>query len=373
MKFNSHVIFLIAIVGIITAGVVGATILNNGSMKQVDFDGIKVNVPADAEFIKTQDGYADAKYGITIKTFQNNESMVNYLKGVNGVNVVALKNQPPQSLAFIQGDNTNVLVTNGGQGISIGAKDQALVTDMSNSVVFSNHQKSVKPKVAVPGIAPPPHLVMDNDFNLIVGILAQVNTLEFNVVSFQNIIAPSINEYNLHIDNGTINQYTANEFVPATSSNGSVINNNPQNNTSLLDNPQANNLVNSLSSDNSNGASGGDSASSGAAPVISSDSSSSGSTPASSGSSSSGSAPSVSSGSSSGNGASSNDNSQYQKLTKEDIQKFAMSKHPGKTIELKDITDKGSYYIVLIKNSKGNVDKYEYDAYTGDEIKKITK
>ena len=48
MKINSQIIFLIAIVGIIAAGVVGATLLNNGSMKQVDFDGIKVNVPSDS-------------------------------------------------------------------------------------------------------------------------------------------------------------------------------------------------------------------------------------------------------------------------------------------------------------------------------------
>ena len=51
MKINSHIIFLIAIVGIITAGVVGATLLNNGSMKQTDFDGIKVNVPSDSNLM----------------------------------------------------------------------------------------------------------------------------------------------------------------------------------------------------------------------------------------------------------------------------------------------------------------------------------
>ena len=51
MKLNTQIIFLIAIIGIITAGVVGASVLNNGSMKQVEFDGIKLNVPSDAEFI----------------------------------------------------------------------------------------------------------------------------------------------------------------------------------------------------------------------------------------------------------------------------------------------------------------------------------
>ena len=175
MKINSQIIFLIAIVGIIAAGVVGATLLNNGSMKQVDFDGIKVNVPSDSNFVKTADGYADSKYGITIHTFKNNDSMVNFLKGVTGASVISLKNQPPQSVAFVQGDNTNILLTNGAEGISIGAKDQGLVTDMSNSVVFSNHQKSVKPKVAVPGIAPPPHLEFNFDFDKINALVLQVN------------------------------------------------------------------------------------------------------------------------------------------------------------------------------------------------------
>ena len=89
MKLNSHVIFLIAIVGIITAGVVGATLLNNGSMKQVDFDGIKVSVPADSNFVKTADGYADSKYGIAINTFKNNDSVVNYLKSKSGASVIS--------------------------------------------------------------------------------------------------------------------------------------------------------------------------------------------------------------------------------------------------------------------------------------------
>ena len=367
MKFNSHVIFLIAIVGIITAGVVGATILNNGSMKQVDFDGIKVNVPADADFIKTQDGYADAKYGITIKTFQNNQSMVNYLKGINGVTVVALKNQPPQSLAYVQGDNTNILVTNGGQGISIGAKDQGLVTDMSNSVVFSNHQKSVKPKVAVPGIAPPPHMELDVDYYLIMGILAQVNTLEFNVVSFQTNITPMIEEYNVHIDNGTINQYTANEFMPATSQDVAVISDNQQQNTSLLDNPQASDVVSSLSSDSSNNAAGGDSASSDSAPVISSD----GAAPASSGSApaSSGSAPSISSdsGSNGGSAPSGDTGGQTQKLTKEQL-KTEIEKGLPSGCSVSKIEDEDGYYIVSIKDTHGKIKKYTYD-YEGNLVK----
>ena len=335
MKFNSHVIFLIAIVGIITAGVVGATLLNNAYMKQVDFDGIKVNVPADTDFIKTQDGYADTKYGITIKTFQNNQSMVNYLKGITGVKVVALKNQPPQSLAFVQGDNTNILVTNGGQGISIGAKDQGLVTDMSNSVVFSNHQKSVKPKVTVPVIATPPHMEMDADYNLIMGILAKVNTLELNVTNFQANITPMIEEYNVNVDNGTINQYAANEFMPSTSQDGAIMGDNQQS-TSLFDNPQANDVVSSLSSDSSNGAAGGNSASSGSAPV------------------SSVSAPSGDAG------------GQTQNLTKEQL-KTEIEKELPSGYSVSNIEDEDGYYIVSIKDTYGKINKYKYD-YEGNLV-----
>ena len=193
MKLNSHVIFLIAIVGIIA----GATMLNNGAMKQTDFDGIKVSVPADSNFVKTADGYADSKYGITIHTFKNNDSMVNYLKGKSGVSVISLKNQPPQSVAFVQGDDTNVLVTNGGEAIAIGAKDQGLVSDMANTVVFSNHQKSAKPNPVIPVISPPPHLEFHRDFYLIVPILAKINTKEFNTAIFETNINNTINDYNI--------------------------------------------------------------------------------------------------------------------------------------------------------------------------------
>lgn len=196
MKLNSHIIFLIVIVGIITAGVVGATLLSNGPMKQVDFDGIKVNVPSDANFVKTNDGYADSKYGIAIHPFKDNASASNYLKGVTGASVIALKNQPPQSVAFVQGDNTNVLITNGKEAVALGAKDQNLVTDMANSVVFSNHQKSVKPKPVVPGIAPPPHLEINNDFYLILAFMKQVNNPEFNLNFVQANLTQVVNDYN---------------------------------------------------------------------------------------------------------------------------------------------------------------------------------
>lgn len=364
MKLNSHIIFLIAIVGIITVGVVAGTILTNGSMKQVDFDGIKVKVPSSSEFVKTADGYADAKYGITVHTFKNNDSLVNYMKGITGAQVIALKNQPPQSLAFTQGDDTNVVVTNGGEAICIGAKDKPLVTDMSNSVIFSNHQKSVKPKVAVPGVVEPPHLDIDVDFNFIKLYLAQINTAEFNVALFENNINPVINDYNTNIDNGTLNVYTAPEFGKENvTSDSAVVNNNQQQNTSLLDNPQANNVVSKLSSDNSGNAAGGDAAqssSSGGAPVISTDGPSSSSAPSSSGSS-----PSPSS-----NGG--NTSNQLQKLSVDDIQKFAKAKFPGKTIDKKDIKDKGDYYTVIVKDNSGSSQKVKFDAHDGKYLGKVS-
>ena len=354
MKFNSHVIFLIAIVGIITAGVVGATVLGNGTMKQVDFDGIKVNVPSDADFVKTPDGYADSKYGITINTFQNNASIVSYLKGITGANVIALKNQPPQSVAFVQGDDTHVVITNGAQGISIGAKDQSLVTDMSNSVVFSNHQKSVKPKAPLPLITPPPHMELDVDFNLIIGILTLVNTNEFNVIIFENNITPMINDYNINVDNGTIDEYTADEFAPLPSDNS-------QNNASLLDNPQVNSSLGPLSPDNSGGSAGGNANTSDSGNPSGGDS---GAVPSLSPDSESSSGPDVSSGNTP---SSSDDNDQPEKLTKDEIKKYAELKYPGKIIDVNDIEDKGDYYLVLIKESSG-VKKVKFDAYTGEKI-----
>lgn len=355
MKLNSHIVFLIAIVGIITAGVVGATLLSNGTMKQVDFDGIKVSVPSDADFVKTGDGYADTKYGISIHTFKNNESMVNYLKGMAGAKVISLKNQPPESVAFILGDDTNVLISNGGEGISIGAKDQALLADMSNSVVFSNHQKSVKPHPSIPGIAPP-HLEISNDFNLIMVLMAQVNTVEFNPTIFEANITAFIDEYNTVADQGDIGEYTSSQVEITTSDNNTVDNNQ---NTSLLDNPQVSDVVSSISSDS--GAAGGEvqnSSNGGVVPSISSDSS-----PTSNPSSSS---PSVSS-SSGHSGSASSGSSEPQKLTKQELKELLTPTLPaGHTI--KKIKDEGDYYLVSIADSSGNIQKLKYDPYTGQQI-----
>jgi len=351
MKINSQIIFLIAIVGIIAAGVVGATLLNNGSMKQVDFDGIKVNVPSDSNFVKTADGYADSKYGITIHTFKNNDSMVNFLKGVTGASVISLKNQPPQSVAFVQGDNTNILLTNGAEGISIGAKDQGLVTDMSNSVVFSNHQKSVKPKVAVPGIAPPPHLEFNYDFDKINALVLQVNNEIFNMAILQQNINTTINDYNAAVESGNIESYTAPNHAQNSNPESAVANNSQQN-TSLLENPQTSSVVQSLGS-NSGNAAGGDSnnANPSTSPSVSSDNPSSSS-------------------SSGGDVSSSGNSNQQQKITLSDFKTaLKQSFHNGEKIV--DINESGDYYIVKIKYSDGKTQKLQYDAFTGQFIRKL--
>jgi hypothetical protein len=352
MKLNSHVVFLIVIVGIITAGVVGASIMNNGSMKQVDFDGVKVSVPSNAEFIKTGDGYADSKYGITIHVFKNNASMVNYLKGINGASIVALKNQPPQSVAYVYGDDTNVLITNSVEGISIGAKDQALVADMANSVVFSNHQKSAKPHVSIPGVAPP-HLEFNTDFNAMAVILAQVNTAVFNAELYQSNVSMTINDYNSYSDQGALDQYTANEYVSNVTSDSAVVSdaNNNQPQSSLMDNPAVSTIVESVSSGDDGAA--GDAAGSGGA--VSSGPSDSGSV----------SAPS-SSGTDSGSEPSSSDGGP-EKITKEQL-RTELEKELPDGYSIKKIKDEGDYYLVSIEDSSGHVEKIKYDAYTGQQL-----
>lgn len=368
MKLNSHVIFLIAIVGIITAGVVGATILNNGSMKQVDFDGIKVSVPADSNFVKTADGYADSKYGITIHTFKNNDSMVNYLKGKSGASVISLKNQPPQSVAFTQGDDTNVLITNGVEAMAIGAKDQGLVSDMANTVVFSNHQKSAKPAPVFPAIVPPPHLEFHHDFYLIQALMAQINSKEFNTQIFEANINNTITDYNIAADNNTLNQYTANEFAQNMPSDNGAINNSQQN-TSLLNNNEVSNVVNSISSDNpSNGNSAGGSsgAAAGSSNGGNAPAASANSNPSSSASSSSGSsAPSSSSSAPSSGSSGSSGDVQKQKITSSDAKNVALAKYPGAKVT--DVDEKGSYFLVSLKDSSGT-HKVKVDAYSGQVI-----
>ncbi len=357
MKLNTQIIFLIAIIGIITAGVVGASVLNNGSMKQVEFDGIKLNVPSDAEFINTGNGFVDSKYGISIHTFKDNSSSINYLNGVKGASVVSLQNQPPQSVAFKQGEDTNIFLTNGAEGISIGAKDQNLVTKMSNSVVFSNHQKSVKPSIPVPGIAPP-HLSLENDYNLILAFIGKINNKEvFNIDAYELNVNQSIQEYNNLADNGI----NPNEINDQQSVGDSNVSGNPGS-SSLMDNSQVSDVVNSIGGgDNSQpvASSGGDSnldSSSVAEPS---------SSPASSDSVSS-SSPAASSGSSSSSSGGDQSNTP-EKLSKQDVKSLVRESLPS-GYSIKSISDKGSYYLVVIKDSSGSTEDLKIDAYTGQQI-----
>ena len=196
MKIDTHVLFLIVIVGIISAGLVGANVLSSDqSMKQEVFDGIKISVPSDSDFVKTADGvYKDSKYGITIHTFKNNESMINYLKNTKNSKVVPVENQPPQSVAFKKGDTINILVTNGQEGVSVSSKDGGLTTKIANNVVFSDNHKSQKP-VPVLSVAPPV-MEEEKDFNLIMLLIADVNTNIFNLNVFQKNVGIVIDNFN---------------------------------------------------------------------------------------------------------------------------------------------------------------------------------
>jgi hypothetical protein len=323
-------------------------------MKQVDFDGTKVSVPSDSNFVKTGDGYADSKYGITIHLFKNNDSVVNFLKSKSGASVVSLKNQPPQSVAFTQGDDTNVLLTNGADSIDIAAKDQGLVSDMANTVVFPNHQKSAKSVPDIPLIFPPPHLEFHRDFYLISALIAQVNTQEFNLAILESNANVTINAFNSAADNNTLAQYTANEFAQnsPSSSNGAVNNQN----TSLLDNQNVSNVVSSVNSENqnpSNGASG-DSGSvasgsgNGNSPTPSTNKNS-GANSGSASSSSSGGAPAK--------------NNQQQKITQSDAKNVVLAKYPGAKIS--SVTESGDYFVVSFKDSSGHSQKVKVDSHTG--------
>lgn len=196
MKIDTHVLFLIVIVGIISVGLVGANVLSSDqSMKQEVFDGIKISVPSDSNFVKTGDGvYKDSKYGVTIHTFKNNDSMINYLKNTKNSKIVPVENQPPQSVAFKKGDTINILVTNGQEGVSVSSKDGGLTTQIANNIVFSDNHKSQKP-VPVLNVAPPT-MTKEKDFNLIMLLIANVDTKFFNLNLFQNNIVFVTDQFN---------------------------------------------------------------------------------------------------------------------------------------------------------------------------------
>lgn len=199
MKIDKHILFLIIVIGVISAGIVGATVMNTDtSLKQEVFDGITVSVPADSEFVKVDDGvYKDSNNGIKIHTFKNNDSMIDFLKNTKKSKIIPIENQPPQSVAFKKGDNINILVTNGNEGISIGSKDGKLTSEIANNVVFSNNHKSVKP-VGIPFAKQP--MKVEKDYNLIALLVADVDTKVFNVDMLQNNLVVVVDDYNEQLD-----------------------------------------------------------------------------------------------------------------------------------------------------------------------------
>ncbi|WP_299521879.1 hypothetical protein [uncultured Methanobrevibacter sp.] len=198
---NKNVAIILSIAAIlITITCVGATVINSdGDMKQNTFDGLKINVPQDADFIQIQNGFKENTYGITIQTFKDNQSMVNFLNGLQGAKIVSLTDQPPQSVAFTQNDTTNILVTNGKEGICVGAPDQKLVLKMANSVIFSNGHPSER-NHGVMGVGQK-HLDKDKDFNIMIGLMIIVNNTEINIDNYTTAISTTINETNTLIDN----------------------------------------------------------------------------------------------------------------------------------------------------------------------------
>lgn len=199
MKIDKHILFLIIVIGVISAGIVGATVMNTDtSLKQEVFDGITVSVPADSEFVKVDDGvYKDSNNEIKIHTFKNNDSMIDFLKNTKKSKIIPIENQPPQSVAFKKGDNINILVTNGNEGISIGSKDGKLTSEIANNVVFSNNHKSVKP-VGIPFAKQP--MKVEKDYNLIALLVADVDTKVFNVDMLQNNLVVVVDDYNEQLD-----------------------------------------------------------------------------------------------------------------------------------------------------------------------------
>ncbi len=241
---NKNVAIILSIAAIlITITCVGATVINSdGNMKQNTFDGIKMNVPHDADFIQITDGFKENTYGITVHTFKDNQSMVNFLNSLQGAKIVSLNNQPPQSIAFTQDGATNILVTNGKEGICVGAVDQDLVLKMANSVIFSNGHPSERSHGIV-GVGQK-HLDKDKDFDLMVGLMVLVNNAEVNINSYNAAVVTTVSQTNQMIDND-VNFIDNNQ----TSNYGSLDNNSINSDSSNTNNV---NPDNSGSSDTSN-------------------------------------------------------------------------------------------------------------------------
>jgi len=383
MKIDTHVLFLIVIVGIISVGLVGANVLSSDqSMKQEVFDGIKISVPSDSNFVKTGDGvYKDSKYGVTIHTFKNNDSMINYLKNTKNSKIVPVENQPPQSVAFKKGDTINILVTNGQEGVSVSSKDGGLTTQIANNIVFSDNHKSQKP-VPVLNVAPPT-MTKDKDFNLIMLLIADVDTNIFNLNLFQLNIVPVIDQFNeIHA-----NQFVNIEFIPDSDgvySNDSISDSADHSNADdviITDTGNAtsaaggknttssgDDLANEVSTKLMNDSSSSNNApsSSQSSPASSSPASSSPSQPASSGSSSGGAVASPSSSPSSPSSSSSSNTPKYSyEDCKQLVEQYLINLKGYEIDKYEQSGDTYEFYIVDSTHNNQDMGIITVDAKTG--------
>ena len=386
MKIDTHVLFLIVIVGIISVGLVGANVLSSDqSMKQEVFDGIKISVPSDSNFVKTGDGvYKDSKYGVTIHTFKNNDSMINYLKNTKNSKIVPVENQPPQSVAFKKGDTINILVTNGQEGVSVSSKDGGLTTQIANNIVFSDNHKSQKP-VPVLSVAPPT-MTKEKDFNLIMLLIANVDTKFFNINLFQAATGIVINNYNeIHMnDIGIVtNQFNRyDDSINVSTSDGidhsnadDVIITDTGNSTSAAGGKNTtssgDDLANEVSTKLMNDSSSSNNApsSSQSSPASSSSASSSPSQPASSGSSSGGAVASPSSSPSSPSSPSSSSSSNTPKYSYEDckqlVEQYLINLKGYEIDKYEQSGDTYEFYIVDSTHNNQDMGIITVDAKTG--------
>ncbi|MBR3139886.1 MAG: hypothetical protein IKF11_03340 [Methanobrevibacter sp.] len=354
MKIDMHILFLILLAGAVSAGLVGASLMTTDTtMKQEVFDGIKVSVPSDSDFIKVTDGvYKDSKYGIVINTFKNNDSMIDYLKNTKQSKIVPVKNQPPQSVAFKKGDTLNILVTNGQEGVSVSAKDGELVSKIANNIIFSNNHKSVKP-VGI-GVFNP-ELNINGDFNLMFALIGQVNTNFFNPDVFYSNINVAILEYNQEVNEPIFN-------IPIVKNSDSDSDNTNDDDSVILPTNGSNDVSNINSSNDLNKAlNGGKAQSSSNSPDSHSSSNAASNQPSTAKPASSSSSSSASSGSASGSSSGGS-----QKLSLSDCQHLVETSINGTGLKIGNYKSSGDSYIFMLLDKTGrNVKNLTVDTLTG--------
>ena len=369
MKIDSHVLFLIIVIGVISAGIVGATVMNTDtSMKQEVFDGIKVLVPADSEFVKVGDGvYKDSNHGIKINTFKNNNSMIDFLKNTKKSKIIPVDNQPPQSVAFKKGKTINILVTNGNEGIAIGSEDGKLTSDIANNVIFSNNHKSQKP-VGIPFAKQP--MKPKQDFNLIMLLVAKVDTNIFNINALQENTAIIVDNYNVQLEEPEVADDSSDVTTEDTSEDSSDTDvlTDTEDLSEINDTDDLNEVLNEpvdTSDDDQSSADNDDD------DVLTTDVVSESSQSSDSGSAAGGdtvSSPDISSGSSSGSSSSSSP--EPQKLSESDckqiVEQSLMNRPELQIDKCEAIGDTFVFYIVDAQNNNAPLGTITVDALTGN-------